>query len=399
MNGSHRSREARQTLEDPSREDVASWLRTAADQVKVRPTATTWAGTKTRIARERRSHAIRRAGLVATAAAAVIAVAVLGVGPLDLRHRATPADGAESAVAAAAKPPPPVPTEVPGAAGQAPIKIHLVDAPRPVPLTEGQKATLARRCVIPGESPGLTYRVFGAFQDKQGFVAVLASETQFLMCKIPTGADGSPAFESAVGDQEQQAFAYEQYLLPSTAPLTSFYYRGGGWAYARYGAGRASADVAMVLAVFPTGESVVVPVLDGGVFLARFKVEGANFPAWDQRLTFYAFDSTGKFVSRLDAWADPPGGGSGLTPERQSAMEQACLQAARQAPNGPKDLAADAALHPASLPLPAGAPGREGWIQVYVGPVTVTCTGPADASGYSAPATLKFKAFKTGLNG
>ncbi|ADP78519.1 hypothetical protein [Pseudofrankia inefficax] len=399
MNDSPRSRETRQTLEAPTREDVADWLRTAADQVRVRPTATTWAGTKTRIARERRSRTIRRAGLVATVAAAVIAVAVLGVGPLDLRHRTTPAGGAESAVAAAAKPPPPVPIEVPGAAGQAPIKIHLVDAPRPVPLTEGQKATLVRRCQIPGESPGITYRAFGAFQDKQGFVAVLASETQFLVCTIPTDANGAPAFDRATADEEQTAFAYEQYLLPSTAPLTTFYYRGGDWAHARYGAGRAAPDVAMVLAVFPTGESVVVPILDGGVFLARFKVEGANFPAWDQHLTFYAFDSTGQFLSRLDAWADPPGGGSDLTPQRQSAMEQACLQSASQAPNGPKDLEAKAALHPASLPLPAGAPGREGWIQVYVGPVTVTCTGPADASGYSVPATLKFRAFKTGLTG
>lgn len=174
-----------------------------------------------------------------------------------------------------------------------------MDTPRALPLTKSEKATLIRRCDPNLDMPGDTDRVLGAIHDKQGYATIIVSETEMNYCDIPIGKDGGPAFDRVEGSEGVGVSRYNEFLLPPDGPLMSFNYQGSGWLYARFGAGRVSPDVAMVLAVFPTGESIVVPILDGGGFLARFKVEGTNFPARDQPLAFYAFDGAGKLLGRL----------------------------------------------------------------------------------------------------
>ncbi|OHV36022.1 MULTISPECIES: hypothetical protein [Pseudofrankia] len=397
MNSSSRPRPERQALEDWSREEVAAWVRTTATQVSVRPRTATWAETRARIVRERRRHAVRRAGLIGAATVAVIAVvaAVLSVGPLDQRNKpaaVVPAGGGGTTPTPTPGQQPAVPTEVPGAAGQPPIKIRLVDTPRAVPLTEGDKATLSQRCGFPGDTPGDTRRVLGAIQDKQGAAALVVAETFMTLCTIPTGADGRLAFDQATAELGQGAKLYEQYLLPPDGPLTSFNFQGGGWLYDRYGAGRVSPDVALLLAVFPTGESIVVPILDDGAFLARFKVEGENFPAWDQPLAFYAFDAAGTLVDQLAAWKDPTDIPEYPSPERSNELREACLQAASRAPNRPADLSDKG--YPTGALLPA-APGHDGFILANLDRISINCTGPVDASGFPIPERLTYRASST----
>jgi hypothetical protein len=398
VNSSSRPRPERQALDDWSREEVAAWVRTTAAQVTVRPAAATWAGTRKRIVRERRRHAARRAGLIGAVTAVVIAViaAVLSVGPLDQRDKpaaVVPAGGGGTTPTPRQQPP--VPSEVPGAAGQPPIKIRLVDTPRAVPLTEGDKATLSQRCGFPVDTPGDTRRILGAFQDKQGAAALVVAETFMTLCTIPTGADGRLAFDQATAELGQGANLYEQYLRPPDGPVMSFNFQGGGWLYNRYGAGRVSPAVAMLLAVFPTGESIVVPILDDGAFLARFKVEGENFPAWDQPLAFYAFDAAGTLVGQLAAWKDPTDVPEYPSTERSKELFEACFQAASRAPNRPAGLPADVGAHPSGALLPAGAPGLDGFVSTNLDRMTINCTGPVDASGFPVPEKLTYRASST----
>ncbi|MBL7496616.1 hypothetical protein I6A81_10150 [Frankia sp. CN7] len=302
------------------------------------------------------------------------------------------AGGAGTTPTAASRPAqPPVPSEVPGATGQPPIKIQLVDAPRVVPLTESEKATLIRHCDWNLDTPGDTNRVLGVIHDKQGYAGIIVSETDMTYCDIPTGEDGGPAFDRVQGGVGEGVSHYNEFLLPPDGPLTSFNFLGPGWTYGRFGAGHVSPDVAMVLAVFPTGQSIVVPILDDGGVLARFKVEGANFPAWDQPFAFYTFDGAGKLLGRLDAWKIPNLGPARPTEQQQIEMNQACIQAAVQAPNPPAGVPADAVATILGWTLPGVAPGRDGVVVTDVGEVRIACIGPVDESGWPIPSKLTFR--------
>ncbi|MEX5711321.1 hypothetical protein AB1484_24265 [Parafrankia sp. FMc6] len=343
----------------------------------------------------------RTRGRLATALAVVLVgvaiplslLAVTRTGQPDHAIAAGPAGATPTSASTPTSRPaqPPVPPEVPGAAGQPPIKIRLVDTPRAVPLTESEKATLIRTCAWSVNIPGDTGRVLGAIHDKQGYAAIIVSETEMAYCDIPTGKDGGPAVDRVEGSEGNGAPYYNEYLLPPNGPLKSFNYQGSGWLYARFGAGRVSPDVAMVLAVFPTGESIVVPILDGGGFLARFKVEGTNFPAIDQPLAFYAFDGAGKLLDRLDAWKISNYGSGYPTSQRFIEMSQACIDAAVQAPNSPAGVPADAVATYNGLAIPGVAPGRDGIVKTDVGKVRISCVGPVDESGWPIPSKLTFR--------
>lgn len=377
---------------DASGEPTASWVRRAATQVKVRPGATAWTGTLAQIVRDRRRRANRRAGLVGVATLLVVVAAVLGTQLID--SGSDPAGTPAGAGAPTRPPQPAVPADVLGPSGNS-IKIDLVDTPQAVPLTDSDRATVAAKCEPRLMfAPGNTTHVLGAVRDKQGVTAIVATETGIGLCSIPAGAGGGLDFDRAFIVAANAAPGYKQYLLPPASTLATLNLRANGPTET----GRVSADVAMVLAVYPTGQSMVVPILDNGMFYARFADETQGLPGSDVYMTFYAFDAGGRLLARLTdslVVTDDPARGLSTTSHRPLMDETACLTAARHAPRPPADLPTGQIALQGQV-FPPAVPQGDGLVTVNVPNMTITCTGPADAFGWPDPARLTFRAAGAG---
>jgi hypothetical protein len=280
---------------DPAAEDaVARWLRHADARLRNDPPAGLLPAAFALAPAIRRR---RRLAQVTIPAAAAVAALVITATALLTAGQAVPARPTALASASPAATAPAIPAEVPTGPGRPPLRIHLVDHPELVTLTPSEKTTALDRCSsgIPGDrSYTGPAEATLAVHDYTGYTVLLsrtATNGNILTAACGSRPSSRPLVNlSPVNTGEFQP-AVPIALLVGNATAATDREKTTSELYAT---GKVTDRTALLLAVTPTGEAIVVPVgPTSHLFVAHLPVHS---PA-DNQMTFYLYDPDGALLA------------------------------------------------------------------------------------------------------